>query len=59
MPRAYDLYHEGPRGGLSTEGERSSMVEDVTASFEHGSRRRVMGVVQGIVLRRAYIEGIH
>jgi hypothetical protein len=34
----YDLQHEGPHGGLSTEGERSFMAEDTPAPFEHGRR---------------------
>jgi hypothetical protein len=34
--RVYDLQHEGPHGGLSTEGERSSMAEDAPATFEPG-----------------------
>jgi hypothetical protein len=40
------------QGGLSTEGEHSSMVEDAPATIEHGSRRRVMGTVRGTVLGR-------
>jgi hypothetical protein len=39
------LQHEGPHGGLSTEGERSSMVEDTPTTTEHGRQRRVMGTV--------------
>jgi hypothetical protein len=34
----YDLQPEGLQGGLSTEGERSSMAEDTPATFEHGRR---------------------
>jgi hypothetical protein len=37
------LQHEGPHGGLSTEGEYSSMVEDAPVVIEHGHQRRVMG----------------
>jgi hypothetical protein len=33
MLRDYDLQHEGPHGGLSTEGECSSMVEDAPATL--------------------------
>jgi hypothetical protein len=29
------LQQEGPHGGLSTEGERSSMVEDAPVAAEH------------------------
>jgi hypothetical protein len=29
------LQHESPHGGLSTEGERSSMVEDAPVAAEH------------------------
>ena len=50
----YDLQHEGPHGGLSTEGERSSMEEDALATFEHGRRRRVMGNVRETVLGEVY-----
>jgi hypothetical protein len=46
----YDLQHEGLRGGLSIEGERSSMAEDTLTTFEHGYRLRVMGTVRGTVL---------
>ena len=53
------LQHEGPHGGLSTEGERPSMVEDSLAAAEHGRRRRVMGTVRGIVLGEVYVGGIH
>jgi hypothetical protein len=45
------LQHEGPHGGLSTEGEFSSMVEDAPAIAEHGCGRRVMGAVRGTVPR--------
>jgi hypothetical protein len=45
------LQHEGLHGGLSTEGERSSMVEDAPAAAEHGHGRRVMGTVRGTVPR--------
>jgi hypothetical protein len=34
--RDYDLNHEVLQGGLSSEGECSSMVEDAPATFEHG-----------------------
>jgi hypothetical protein len=34
----YNLQHEGPHGGLSTERECSFMEEDVIAPFEHGRR---------------------
>jgi hypothetical protein len=47
--RDYDLQHEGPQGGLSSKGERSSIMEDTSAAIEHGSRRRVMGIVRGMV----------
>jgi hypothetical protein len=30
------LQHESPHGGLSTNGERSSIVEDAPATAEHG-----------------------
>jgi hypothetical protein len=30
------LQHEGPHGGLSTEGEHSFMVEDAPTTTEHG-----------------------
>jgi hypothetical protein len=53
------LQHEGPHGGLSTEGERSSMVEDAPTATEHGRRRRVMGIVRGTVLREVSFRGIH
>jgi hypothetical protein len=53
------LQHEGLHGGISTEGERSSMVEDAPATIEHGRRRRVMGTVRGMVLREVSIRGIH
>jgi hypothetical protein len=43
------LQHEGLHGGLSAEGECSSMVEDAPATTEHGRRRRVMGTVRGVV----------
>jgi hypothetical protein len=36
MLHDYDVQHEGLHGGLSTEGEHSSMVEDTPATFEHG-----------------------
>jgi hypothetical protein len=50
------LQHEGLHGGLSTEGERSSMVEDAPATIEHGRRRRVMGTVRGTVPERYLSE---
>jgi hypothetical protein len=37
-------------GGISVERECSSMVEDAPTSTKHGRRRRVMGVVRGMVL---------
>jgi hypothetical protein len=40
------LQHEGLYGGISTEGESSSMVEDAPAAIEHGHQRLVMGTVQ-------------
>jgi hypothetical protein len=46
-------------GGISTEGEHSSMVEDTPATIEHGRRRRVMGTVRGTVLREVSVRGIH
>jgi hypothetical protein len=30
------LQHEGLHGGISTEGERSYMVEDAISTIEHG-----------------------
>jgi hypothetical protein len=51
--------HEGPHGGLSTEGECSSMVEDTPTPAEHGHRRRVMGTVRGTVLGEVSLRGIH
>jgi hypothetical protein len=45
----HDLQYEGLQGSLPTEGERSFMVEDAPATLEHGSRRRVMGTVRGMV----------
>jgi hypothetical protein len=51
--RDYDIQHEGLHGGISTEGERSSMAEDASATFEHGLRRRVMGTTRGIFLRNS------
>jgi hypothetical protein len=53
------LQHEGLHGGLSTERECSSMMEDAPATIEHGRRRRVMGTVRGMVLREVPIRGIH
>jgi hypothetical protein len=35
------------------------MVEDAPAPIEHGLRRRVMGTVQGTILREVSIKGIH
>jgi hypothetical protein len=35
------------------------MVEDAPTIAEHGRRRRVMGTVQGTVLREVPIRGIH
>jgi hypothetical protein len=49
----YDIQHEGMHGGISTEGERSSMAEDASATFEHGLRRHVMGTTRGIFLRNS------
>jgi hypothetical protein len=46
----YNLQHEGPHGGLSTEKVHSSMVEDSPTTFEHDHRQRVMRIVQGMVL---------
>jgi hypothetical protein len=46
-------------GGLSTEGERSSMVEDAPTAAEHGRRRRVMGTVRGAVPGEVSLRGIH
>jgi hypothetical protein len=46
----YDLQHEGPHGGLSTEGERLFMAEDAPAPFEPGLRRHNLGTVRGTVL---------
>jgi hypothetical protein len=43
-PQLY-IQHEGPHGGISSEGERSSMVEDSPTAIEHGRRRCVMGTV--------------
>jgi hypothetical protein len=53
------LQHEGPHGGLSTKGERSSMVEDAPIVAEHGRRRCVMGTVRGTVSREVPFKGIH
>jgi hypothetical protein len=53
------LQHEGLHGGISTEGERSSMVEDTPTAAEHGRRRRVMGTVRGTVPREVSFRGIH
>jgi hypothetical protein len=53
------LQHEGLHGGLSTEGEHSSMVEDAPTSVEHGRRRCVMGTVRGMVPREVPFRGIH
>jgi hypothetical protein len=36
-------------------GKRVSMVEDAPTTIEHGSRRHVMGTVQGIVLREVSV----
>jgi hypothetical protein len=41
--RDYDLQHEGLHGGLSTEGERSSMVEDAPTTIEHGQSKTCHG----------------
>ena len=54
-----NLLLEGLRGGLSTEGERSSMVEDAPAATEHGCGRRVLGAVRGTVPREVPFKGIH
>jgi hypothetical protein len=35
------------------------MVEDPPATIEHGRRRRVMGIVQGMIPREVPIRGIH
>jgi hypothetical protein len=53
------LQHEHPHGGLSIEGENSSMVEDAPATIEHDHQRRVMGIVRGIVSREVPFRGIH
>jgi hypothetical protein len=45
------LQHEGMHGGLSNEGEHSSMVEDAPVTAEHGHGRRVMRTVLGTVPR--------
>jgi hypothetical protein len=37
------LQHEGPHGGLSTEGECSSMVEDAPVAIEHGLSKMCHG----------------
>jgi len=52
------LHLEGLYGGLSAEGERSSMVENAPAAFEHDRQRRVMGTIRGIVPREVSIRGI-
>jgi len=39
------LQHEGTHGGLSVEGEHSSMVEYVVTLVKHGRLSRVMGTV--------------
>ena len=59
MIHGYNLQHEGPQGGLSIEGEHSSMVEDTPTTVEHGHRRHVMGNIQGTVLRELSIRVIH
>jgi hypothetical protein len=53
------LQHEGLHGGISTKGERSSIVEDASTAAEHGRRRHVMGTVRGTVLREVPFRGIH
>jgi hypothetical protein len=50
---------EGPHGGLSTEAECSSMVEDAPAAVEHGRQRRVMRNCRGTVPREVSLRGIH
>jgi hypothetical protein len=47
----YTSNMKGPHGGLSIEGERSSMVEDAPTVAEDGHGRRVMGTVRGMVSR--------
>jgi hypothetical protein len=37
------LQHEGLHGGISTEGEHSSMVEDAPAAIEHGQSKTCHG----------------
>jgi hypothetical protein len=51
--RTSQLYlpHEGSHDGLSTDGERSSMVEDTPTAVEHSRGRRVMETVLGTVPR--------
>jgi hypothetical protein len=49
------LQHESLHGGISAEGECSSMVEDAPATTEHGLRRRVMGTVRGVVLGEVFV----
>jgi hypothetical protein len=49
------LQHESPHGGLSAEGEHSTMVEDAPATIEHGYQRRVMGNLQGEVPREVSV----
>jgi hypothetical protein len=53
------LQHESMHGGLSVEGERSSMVEDAPTSIEHGLQRCVMIIVRGMVPGEVFVKGIH
>jgi hypothetical protein len=43
-------------GGISVEGECSSMVEDAPTSTKHGHQRCVMGTVRGTVPERYLSE---
>jgi hypothetical protein len=45
------LQHEGLHGDLSTKGEISSMEEESPTVIKHGSQRRVMGIVRGMIPR--------
>jgi len=43
------LQHEIIHGGISTEGECSTLVEDTATSTKHDQQRCVMGVFRGTV----------
>ena len=52
----YELYRKGPQGGLSTEGECSSMAEYAPATFEHGRQRSVIGTIRGTIPEEVSFE---